>query len=69
MCQRGGCSSKGVDTRWYASKDAGLKGVDLVGSHIDWREERVPARTLGLEGKGVDCEIPPHLGRRTEHPL
>ena len=32
MCQRGDCSSKGVDTKWCASKDAGpRKGVNLVG--------------------------------------
>ena len=27
-----------------------LEGVDLVGSDIDWRKERVPARTLGPKG-------------------
>ena len=26
MCQRGGCSPKGVDMRWCASKDAGPEG-------------------------------------------
>ena len=37
--------------RRCASKDAGpRRGVDLVGPHIDWRKERVPARTLGPEG-------------------
>ena len=51
MCQRGGCFSKRGNTRRSASKDAGLTvGVDLIGSHIDWRKERVPARTLGPEG-------------------
>ena len=31
MCQQGGCSPKGVDTRWCASKDAGARRrVDLV---------------------------------------
>ena len=51
MCQRGGGYLKGVDTRRCASKELGLKGVDLVGSYIiDWRKERVPVRTLGPEG-------------------
>ena len=47
-------SRRGVDTRWYASRDAGPeRGVDLVGSHIDWRKERVPARTLAPKGGGL----------------
>ena len=42
---------RGIDTRQYASKDAGpRRGVDLGRSHIDWRKERVSARTLGPEG-------------------
>ena len=32
-------------------------------SHIDWREEPAVARTLAP--KGVDCEIPYQLERRT----
>ena len=34
-----------------------------MGSHIDWREKPAVARTLTL--KGVDCEIPYQLERRT----
>ena len=42
---------RGVDTRRCASKDAGPKGGWIWRrSHIDWRKERVPARTLGPEG-------------------
>ena len=49
--------------RRYASKDADPeRGWIWWGSHIDWRKERVPARTLGPKGgwivicslKGVD---------------
>ena len=42
---------RGVDTRRCASKDTGpQRGVDLGRSHIDWRKERVPARTLSPKG-------------------
>ena len=38
---------KGVGMRRCASKDTGPKGGWIWGrSHIDWRKERVPARTL-----------------------
>ena len=40
------------DTKRWASKDAGPEGGWIVRSHIDWRWERVPARTLSLEGGG-----------------
>ena len=44
---------KGVDTRQCASKDAEpRKGVDWE-SHIDWRREQVPTRTLSSEGDGL----------------
>ena len=33
-----------------ASKDAEPRRGWIVRSHIDWKEERVSARTLGLEG-------------------
>ena len=33
-----------------ASKDDGPQRGWTVRSHINWREERVPARTMGLEG-------------------
>ena len=60
MCQRGGSSKKGVDMRRCASKDVGSqRGVDLVGSHIDWRKERVPARILGSERGWI---IRSHIG-------
>ena len=37
-----------------ASKDVGpQKGVDLGQSHIDWRKERVPARTLCPKGRSI----------------
>ena len=44
-------SRRGVDTRLCASKDARPEGGWIWwGSHVDWRNERVPVRTLGLEG-------------------
>ena len=63
MCQQRGCDLKRVDTRQYASKDtrryaskdAGLGRGWIGRSHIDWRRERVSARTLGP--KGVDWEV------------
>ena len=36
--------------------------VWIVRSHIDWREEQVSTRMLGLE-RGVDCEISHRLER------
>ena len=43
-----------------ASKDAGpRRWVDLVGSHIDWRKERVPTRILGPEGEWI---VRSHIG-------
>ena len=39
------------------------KGGWIVRSHIDWRGEGVPARTLGSE-RGVDCEL--HIDWRGE---
>ena len=44
----------------------GLERGWIVRSHVDWREERVRAKTLGSEWGG-DREIPPQLGRRTKH--
>ena len=49
----------GVDTRRCASKDAGHKWGWTGGSHIDWRRERVPARTLGPEGGWIERS---HIG-------
>ena len=50
-----------MDTRQCASKDSRPDGGWIGGSYIDWRRERVAARTLGPEG-GVDCEISHPLG-------
>ena len=52
-----------------ASEDAGPRGLEwIVESHIDWRRERVPTRTLAPR-EAVGCEIPHWLGRRTKHSL
>ena len=51
---------KGVDMMRCASKDVGTqRGVDLGRSHIDWRKERVPARTLGPSGGWI---VMSHVG-------
>ena len=36
-----------------ANKDFGSRRGGIGGSHIDWRRERVPARTLALKGGGL----------------
>ena len=36
-----------------STRTLGLKGEWIEGSHIDLRRERVPGRTLGLEGGGL----------------
>ena len=57
---------RGVDTRRCASKDAGPQGRwNWVLSHIDWRKERVSARTLGPEGGWI---VMSHIGWRGEQP-
>ena len=38
-----------------------------MGSHINWRKEQVPARTLDPEG--VDCENPTLVGEENETPF
>ena len=49
LSPEGGCTRGDV-----ASKDDGIRrGVDLVGTHINWRKERVRARTLGPEAGGL----------------
>ena len=48
---------RGVDMRRCASKDTGPQGGGLW--HIDWRRERVLARTLGLEGVWI---VRSHIG-------
>ena len=45
------------------ARTLGPEGGWNVRSHIDWREELVPARTLKLKGGGVDCEILHRLER------
>ena len=53
-----------VDTRQCASKNAGpQRGVDLGAVHIDWRNKRVPARTLGPEEGWI---VMSHIGWRGE---
>ena len=37
-----------VDMRRCANKDTDSKGVDLVGSYIDWRKKQVSARMRGF---------------------
>ena len=54
---------RGMDTRWCANKDTGPRKGWIGGSHINWRRERVPVKTLGPEG------IPHRLERRTKHSL
>ena len=39
--------------RRCATKDAGPRMGWIGESHIDWRRERVSARTLSLEGGGL----------------
>ena len=50
---------RGVDTRWCANKDAGPLVGWIRGSHVDWRRERVPARTLEPEGGWI---VRSHIG-------
>ena len=46
----------------------GVQTRTLGPKGVDWRGERVPAKTLGLEG-GWDCKIPHPLGKRTKQLL
>ena len=41
------------------------KGVDLAGSHIDWRKERESARTLDPEGRWI---VMSHIGGEENKP-
>ena len=69
----GQCASEETEPRRGWTRDSvpartlGFEGGLIRGSHIDWRREQVPARTLA--SKGVDCEIPHRLGKRTKHSL
>ena len=57
----------GVDKRWCVSKDTGpRRGWIWWRSHIDWRKERVPARTLGPEGGWI---VTSHIGWGGEQTL
>ena len=57
-----------VPARRCASKDAGPQGGWIWrGSHIDWRKERVPTRTLGLKGGGL--WYPTLVGEENETPF
>ena len=59
---------RGVDTRRCASKDAGPQsGWIWRRSHIDWRKERVSARTLGPKGGGLWC--PTLVGEENKPPF
>ena len=60
---------RGVDTRRCASKDAGLqRGVDL-GAVPHRLEEGKSASEDARSRRGVDCDVPHLLGRRTNHHL
>ena len=60
-------SPKGVDKRQCASKDAGLERGGFGGAPTSM-EERNDCQRGCWAPKGVDCEIPNRLERRTEHP-
>ena len=61
----GGLSLKGGWTLGgVPARTLGIKGGWIVRSHIDWREERVSARTLVLKGGGL--WDPTLVGERTE---
>ena len=57
-----------VDTRRCASKDSRPKGVDL-GVVPHQLEERNSANKDPVPRRGVDCDVPHWLGRRTNHHL
>ena len=60
---------RGIDTRRCASKDAGSqKGMDL-GAVPHRLEEGKSASEDARPRRGVDCDVPHWLGRRTKHPL
>ena len=59
---------KGVDTRQCVSKDAGLKGGGFGGGPTSIGQRNECQRGCWAP-KGVDCDVPPWLGRRTKHPL
>ena len=58
----GGSTPSGVPTRTLSPEWGGLGGF-----HIDWRGERVPAKTLGLkEGGGGGWVMRSHIDWREE---
>ena len=58
---------RGIDTRWYASKDAGSqRRVDLEG--VPHRLEKGTSASEDAEPRrGVDCDVLHWLGTRTKH--
>ena len=59
---------RGVDTRRCTNKDARpRRGVDWGGSTLIGEGNECQRGCWA--SKGVDCEIPHRLGRRTKHPL
>ena len=46
-----------MDTKRCASKDVGSRTVWIGESHINWKRERVPARTLAPKGWIVRSHI------------
>jgi len=57
---------RGVDMRRYDIKDAGPKMVDLVGVPHRWKKG-TSASEEARPQRGMDCEIPHWLRRRTKH--
>ena len=69
MYQPSRCSPKGVDTRWCASKNAeSQREVGLV-AVPHGSEKGMSANEDAGPRRGVDCDVPHWLGRRTKHPL
>ena len=70
MCQPSRCSPKGrVDTRRGANKDARPQmGVDLGAVPHRLEEGKRVSEEAGSR-RGVDCDVPHWLGRRTNHHL
>ena len=60
---------RGVDTRLCASKDAGpQRGVNSEGIPHRLEKEASVNEDVG-PGRGVECDVPHWLGRRTKYPL
>ena len=62
MCQPSHCSSKGVDTRRWASKDTGSRrGVDLMAVPHRLEEGKSANENAGSRRR-VNCNVPRWLG-------